>query len=195
MKMDLDQYLRELEILVNTDSGQGNCEGITEVGDFFADRFAAMGWIVEKYDLRPHTGNCTVVKNRSIDLLRRTASIPVGDTEDVEAMSGDNTPAPIEYLLSREGYEHLLGYIDELGDTYRSVCRLKYVNGLREAEIADLLNLSPKTVSVRLFRARRILKNKIREGHHVPEDYRRGVVGCHPEASLHRGCGAGRCRN
>ena len=112
---------------------------------------------------------CTVVKNRAIDLLRRTTSIPVGDTEDVEAMSGDNTPAPIEYLLSREGYEHLLGYIDELGDTYRSVCRLKYVNGLREAEIADLLNLSPKTVSVRLFRARRILKNKIREGHHVPE--------------------------
>lgn len=67
MKLDLQQYLRELEILVNIDSGQGNPEGITAVGDFFADRFAAMGWIVEKYDLRPHTGNCTVVKNREAD--------------------------------------------------------------------------------------------------------------------------------
>ena len=67
LKIDLDQYLRELELLVNTDSGQGNPEGITAVGDFFADRFAAMGWIVEKYDLRPDTGNCTVVKNRESD--------------------------------------------------------------------------------------------------------------------------------
>ena len=67
MKLDLNQYLRELEWLVNTDSGQGNPEGITAVGDFFADRFAAMGWIVEKYDLRPDTGNCTVVKNREAE--------------------------------------------------------------------------------------------------------------------------------
>ena len=67
MKIDLQRYLRELEFLVNTDSGQGNPEGITAVGDFFADRFEKMGWIVEKYDLRPHTGNCTVVKNREAE--------------------------------------------------------------------------------------------------------------------------------
>lgn len=67
MKLDLEQYLRELEILVNMDSGQGNPEGITAVGDFFADRFEKMGWIVEKFDLRPHTGNCTVVKNREAE--------------------------------------------------------------------------------------------------------------------------------
>lgn len=67
MKLDLERYLQELELLVNIDSGQGNPEGITAVGDFFADRFAAMGWIVEKHDLRPHTGNCTVVKNREAE--------------------------------------------------------------------------------------------------------------------------------
>ena len=67
MELNLEQYLQELEMLVNIDSGQGNCDGITAVGDFFADRFAAMGWIVEKYDLRPNTGNCTVVKNREAE--------------------------------------------------------------------------------------------------------------------------------
>ena len=66
-KIDLERYLRELEMLVNIDSGQDSPEGITAIGDFFADRFAAMGWIVEKYDLRPNTGNCTVVKNREAD--------------------------------------------------------------------------------------------------------------------------------
>ena len=67
MKVDLERFLAELELLVNIDSGQGNPEGITAVGDFFADRFSSLGWIVEKYDLRPHTGNCTVVKNREAD--------------------------------------------------------------------------------------------------------------------------------
>ena len=65
--LNLDQYLQELEVLINTDSGQGNPEGITAVGDFFADRFEKMGWIVEKYDLRPNTGNCTVCKNREAE--------------------------------------------------------------------------------------------------------------------------------
>ena len=67
MKVDLERYLQELETIVNMDSGQGNPEGITAVGDFFADRFEKMGWIVEKYDLRPNTGNCTVIKNREAD--------------------------------------------------------------------------------------------------------------------------------
>lgn len=67
MKVDLERFLKELETLVNIDSGQGNPEGITAVGDFFADRFSSMGWIVEKYDLRPDTGNCTVVKNREAE--------------------------------------------------------------------------------------------------------------------------------
>ncbi len=67
MKVDVERFLQELELLVNIDSGQGNPEGITAVGDFFADRFASLGWLVEKYDLRPNTGNCTVVKNREAD--------------------------------------------------------------------------------------------------------------------------------
>ena len=67
MKVDLERFLKELETLVNIDSGQGNPEGITAVGDFFADRFSTLGWIVEKYDLRPKTGNCTVVKNREAE--------------------------------------------------------------------------------------------------------------------------------
>lgn len=64
MKVDLERFLNELETLVNTDSGQGNPEGITAVGKFFADRFSSMGWLVDHYDLLPDTGECVVVKNR-----------------------------------------------------------------------------------------------------------------------------------
>ena len=40
-----DKYLRDLERLVNTDSGQDNPEGIIEVARFFDREFKLMGWI------------------------------------------------------------------------------------------------------------------------------------------------------
>jgi len=63
----LEDYLNELEYLVNIDSGTGNPEGITKVGSWFADKFAKLGWIVESHDLSPNTGKCIVVKNRNAE--------------------------------------------------------------------------------------------------------------------------------
>ena len=112
---------------------------------------------------------CTIVKNRCIDMLRRSDALPMGDMEEVLSEGADTIATPIEYLLQEEGYQFLLSCIEELSDTYRAVCQLKYVVGCRETEIADLLGISPKAVNVRLFRARRILKNKIREANHENE--------------------------
>ncbi len=67
MTVDVNKFLRELELLVNIDSGQGNPAGITAVGNFFADRMRARGWICEQVDLGDKTGKCTVIKNRESD--------------------------------------------------------------------------------------------------------------------------------
>ena len=67
IQVNVEQFLQELEILVNMDSGQGNPEGITAVGKWLADRLAAKGWLVEQVDVGPETGKCTVVKNREAD--------------------------------------------------------------------------------------------------------------------------------
>lgn len=67
MKVDVERFLQELEILVNMDSGQGNPDGITAVGKWLADRLVAKGWIAEHVDVGTATGNCTVVKNREAD--------------------------------------------------------------------------------------------------------------------------------
>ncbi|MBP3442029.1 MAG: hypothetical protein J6L62_04415 [Clostridia bacterium] len=58
--------------------------------------------------------------------------------------------------------------IKELDDKYRDICRLKYINNLKEREIALLLNLPPNTVSVRIFRGKQILREELKkEGIHV----------------------------
>ncbi len=64
MKVDVERFLQELELLVNMDSGQGNPDGITAVGKWLADRLVAMGWIAQQVDVGSKTGKCTVVKNR-----------------------------------------------------------------------------------------------------------------------------------
>lgn len=64
IKIDVERFLQELELLVNMDSGQGNPDGITAVARWLKARFDAMGWITELVDIGSETGNCLVVKNR-----------------------------------------------------------------------------------------------------------------------------------
>ena len=65
--INVEQFLSELELLVNMDSGLGNPQGITAVGKYFADRLSAHGWICEQVDVGKETGKCTVCKNREAD--------------------------------------------------------------------------------------------------------------------------------
>ena len=67
MNINVEQFLQELEILVNMDSGQGNPAGITAVGKWLGDRLAAKGWLMEQVDVGEKTGKCTVLKNREAD--------------------------------------------------------------------------------------------------------------------------------
>lgn len=85
-KFTLENYLLELEELVNIDSGPDNPKGISEVGSRFADAFRKLGWIVECISISPHTGNCIVVKNRNAEhydvmLVGHTDTVfPSGET-------------------------------------------------------------------------------------------------------------------
>lgn len=106
---------------------------------------------------------CTIVKNQAIDLIRRNNAFSPENIDDVEYMLEDEAMLPVEQIIREDGYERLVGYIDLLNDTYRTVCQLKYINGMKESEIADTLNLPPKTVNMRIFRGRQLLKKMITE--------------------------------
>jgi glutamate carboxypeptidase len=49
---DLGAYAADLEALVNIDSGSYCLPGLTVIADWFADRFAAMGWRTEVVELQ-----------------------------------------------------------------------------------------------------------------------------------------------
>ncbi len=95
-----------------------------------------------------------VAINRS--KLKSNTSIPLDEIFD---MSVPDTPETV--AVSNETLRILVNAINSLGDTYRDVCRLKYINGLKERQIATLLDLKEKTVNQRLFRGKQILKQAL----------------------------------
>ena len=67
--------------------------------------------------------------------------------------------------MTKDGYEQLIRYIGEMSDTYREVCQLRFICGLKEREIAEALGITQKNVTARIARGRRQLIEKIKEGY------------------------------
>lgn len=65
--MDLNQYLKELEYLVNIDSGSEDAEGVTKVADFFVEKFITMGWNVHEHEFDGKCGKCVICTNREAE--------------------------------------------------------------------------------------------------------------------------------
>lgn len=71
--------------------------------------------------------------------------------------------SPEEIFFEKYDSQQIQQIIDNMNETYRDVCRLKYVYGYKEKEIALLLNLSPKVVNQRIFRGKQELRELIRK--------------------------------
>ncbi len=147
------------------------------VGQYGADEDAVHEAILkiidhlDKIDLGDDLGArcfvCTVAANKAKDWLKKEKKFQISDIDNAVLYDEDVDSLPMEALLSKEGYQQLIDCIGSLGEIYRDVCMLKYVSHLKEREIAEVLEISPKTVSVRIVRAHRMLRAKIMEK--IPE--------------------------
>ncbi|MCM1269872.1 MAG: sigma-70 family RNA polymerase sigma factor [Faecalibacterium sp.] len=112
-------------------------------------------------DLKTKSFCITVARNMAIDYMRKKDNNTEVYNDDIKTVNklGD----PIEFTEINEIYTSLRKALESLNETYKTVCTLKYVNGLKEHEIAEVLGLPPKTVSVRIFRGKQILREAIRK--------------------------------
>ncbi len=65
--MDLNQYLKDLEYLVNIDSGSEDVEGVNKVADFFVEKFSELSWNVHEYEFDGKCGKCVICTNREAE--------------------------------------------------------------------------------------------------------------------------------
>ena len=101
----------------------------------------------------------TIVKNKAVDLLRKQhGEVSV---EELSCEPADQRQDILNTYITKENYNHLISCILELDEMYRVVFEYKFVHQLRDTEIAELLDITPKLVNVRYFRARKKLQQML----------------------------------
>ena len=64
-------------------------------------------------------------------------------------------------MISTQNLDHVLIQIKSLKKEYRTILKLRYFDDLSLKQIEEILDESPSTVRVKLFRAKKMLANKL----------------------------------
>ena len=104
-----------------------------------------------------------VVRSCALDALRRRKRGPAAldQIEGAEAILPSSLPGPGLGIERAELETGVLRAVRELPEQYREVVLLKYLDERSYQEISETLGLTIETIESRLFRARKILKEKL----------------------------------
>lgn len=125
-----------------------------------------------------------IATNVSHDHFRRSAAkkrTPPGEEPaDVAELVADPGPRLDKVLEQAEMGTCVQNYLARLSDTYRAVILLHDVEGMTNAEVAEMLDISLSTAKIRLHRARLRLAAALEEGCSFSRD-ERSVLVCDPK--------------
>jgi RNA polymerase sigma-70 factor (ECF subfamily) len=99
------------------------------------------------------------------------------ERKDKNAWTGQTETSSDQKVIRKEMSECVREYIDRLLPDYQAVLLLSELEGFKNNEIAEILEISLENVKVRLHRARAALKNELDDGcdfYHNEE----GTLGC-----------------
>ena len=175
---------------MNLDSSTDRARFSREIAPYLADAYSLARWIagsgadaediVQDASVRALRGAdrfadgkgrpwlLAIVRNTAYDWLRKNRSrsmVSVGDVEEVEGARGEpEIHTPEDELLKDEESQLVESAMLALPLHYRETLVLREVQGLSYREIAELTGISIGTTMSRLFRARRLviehLKNR-----------------------------------
>ena len=121
--------------------------------------------LAEKYDTYRHltsqemTSLCVIiVKNKCLDMLRVSKSGLQSDLEKVDYALHGEKDQPLENVIQEEGEKELLEAMKILPEKLRLVLELRYFHEYSNGEIAKILDISKKNVEIRLYRAKKKMK-------------------------------------
>jgi RNA polymerase sigma-70 factor (family 1) len=115
----------------------------------------------------PDTYLFVAVKNQSLNHLKKYSHLHLVQLEDTNETKLTRTYNPQEELEKKELMLKLEHAIEGLPQQCRIIFRLIKEDGLRYKEVAEILNISPRTVQTQLFRAMKKL-SAVLSGHYTP---------------------------
>ena len=102
----------------------------------------------------------TVTRNYCSNYLRRKNNHPEDLLDDIPEPQ-TNLDDILDTLIIKEQINQLAEEIHKLDDIYKSVLELKYIAGFSNDEIASILKIKKKTVEMRLYRAKLLLRKNM----------------------------------
>lgn len=88
----------------------------------------------------------------------------IGDTQARDVWTGQKETAIDQNVIRNEMSACVREYIDKLPRDHRTVLLLSEIEGFKNKEIADILQISIQNVKIRLHRARAELKRELNNG-------------------------------
>lgn len=71
--------------------------------------------------------------------------------------------SPEESMINKESYDNLNSKIDELKPMYRDMIKYRYIEDLSIQEISKKLNQPINTTKIKIFRAKKLLSEKLKK--------------------------------
>ncbi|MDF1696486.1 MAG: RNA polymerase sigma factor [Saprospiraceae bacterium] len=102
----------------------------------------------------------TIVRNLAIDKVRAKKKKQTSDINDFFHIS-DSAPSPDIKLEQKDAVRKVAEIMGTLQETQREIITLRDIEGYTYQEIADIMELKVDQVKVYLFRARKILREKL----------------------------------
>lgn len=102
---------------------------------------------------------CRIAANKSIDFKRKQSKFVFGDFESQESKIHDGNTLEEEFKL-KEIKERLDNILSDIPDKYSSVIKAFYYSQLTIKEVAQRMGLPEKTVETRLYRAKKLIKER-----------------------------------
>jgi len=150
----IDEYSGYLATVINS-----VCRlNIYDVEDIIAETMLAL-WksaknLDEEQSFKAYLA--TIARNKTIDHLRKKRT----EMLELDLNIPDDT-SPENDFLRKEMSEFLNSKIEDLQEPDRTILHLKYYQGMKSKEIAEVLGLKPNAVDIRLSRQRSKLKKLI----------------------------------
>lgn len=173
MALDFDEIYAELQPKIR--SYLARLLGDQEAEDSLQEVFTKVsrGLAAFKGQSKPSTWVYRIATNTAIDKLRSSASRQKLDQapleDNIEALNSASTITPSatsteKKIIRKEMSACVHEYVDRLPPDYRTILILKEIEGFKNREIAEILQISLDNVKVRLHRARARLKQELDEG-------------------------------
>ncbi len=117
-----------------------------------------------RYESRLKTWLCRIATHECLNRMRHQECLSLDEmqAEDAHVQIADSAPSPLEQIERKEVQSMIHRAIDALPHPYRLVITLYHLNELSYAEIAQAMDVPIGTVKTYLFRARALLKSKLK---------------------------------